>query len=96
MKLSWPRQQYLHAKRGSYSSYDCHSSVRLRPFPKADVGFSKVRSKAAEAWVKQRIHRTLGHCFQSIPGGHPLIASAVMQVPPENHFSLGWRTLAAT
>lgn len=46
MKLSWPRQQYLCAKRGSYSSYDFHSSVLLRPFPKADVGFSKVQQSS--------------------------------------------------
>lgn len=43
----------------------------------------------------QRIHITLGHCFQSTPDGYPLRASTLMQVPAENCFPLGWHALAA-
>lgn len=44
--------------------------MHLRPFPKADVGFSKVRSSAVDVWVMQRIHTTRGHCFQPTPDGY--------------------------
>lgn len=36
----------------------------------------------------QRIHITLGHCFQTIPDGYTPRASALTQVPAENHFPL--------
>lgn len=44
-KLSWPRQQHLHATRDSYSLYHCHSSAHLRPFPEAVRVLQRLEAK---------------------------------------------------